>query len=121
MDLFVAVLFPRCQDFLFFYCLSALKQKQIEQANQYDVHVQMLQIKSLDLLAKLILFGFFFFHFSMTKFFQLCVTQPVQESWPHNGSTSPIHVFQRENENRRCAYITCKTEIWQFHVVVVQW
>ena len=51
MDLFVAVLFPRCQDFLFFYCLSALKQKQIEQANQYDVHVQMLQIKSLDLLA----------------------------------------------------------------------
>ena len=51
MDLFAAVLFPRCQDFLFFYCLSALKQKQIEQANQYDVHVQMLQIKSLDLLA----------------------------------------------------------------------
>ena len=59
VDLFAAVTFPRWNFQL--YCLSALKQQQIP-TGKYDVQVQMLQMKSLGLLAYLIpiwLFSFF--------------------------------------------------------------
>ena len=67
MDSFAAVLFPRCQEF--FYCFSALKQYQIEQANAVrrpcaDVANEFIGLISLinSYLA------FYFFRISVTKF-----------------------------------------------------